>query len=140
MKVTEKHFKLSDIEFENQFKDCSFDEVLFTHEAHLRLAWIHIKKYGVEKAIENINNQLLSFVNLVGAKDKFNKTLTIASNKAVNHFMLKSKTDNFENFINEFPQLKNKFKELIETHYSFDIFNSKEAKEKYLEPDLVPFN
>ena len=140
MKTTEKHFKLSDTEFENQFNHCSFDEKLFTHEAHLRLAWIHIKNYGIEEAIENVSDQLLNFVNHVGAKDKFNKTLTVAAIKAVNHFVLKSKADNFKDFITEFPQLKNRFKELIKTHYSFDVFNSNEAKEKFLEPDLVPFN
>ena len=47
---------LTDDELEQRFENCLIDAALFTHEAHLRLAWIHIEKYGVEKAINNILN------------------------------------------------------------------------------------
>ena len=40
----------------------------------------------------------------------------------------------------EFPRLKNNFRELISSHYGFDIYNSEKAKMKYLEPDLLPFD
>ena len=45
-KRIEKHYQLSDEEFEQQFQNCLLSPVLFTHEAHLRLAFIHILKYG----------------------------------------------------------------------------------------------
>lgn len=66
----ERHFKLSDSEFEKQFIDCKLDSSDFSHEAHLRLAWINISKYGIEKAIANIQTQLKRFVKSVGAQDK----------------------------------------------------------------------
>ena len=135
----ENHKELSDFEFEQQFEKCSLDPNLFTHEAHLRLAWIHINKYGIDKAIENVNIQLINFVDILGAKDKYNKTLTIAALKAVNHFICKSKSENFNDFILEFPRLRNNFKELMSLHYSIDVFNSKQAKAEYLEPDLLFF-
>jgi hypothetical protein len=40
-------FKLRDELFEKQFQNCQFNPALFNHEAHLRLAWIHITKYGL---------------------------------------------------------------------------------------------
>lgn len=133
------HTELSDNEFEQEFKDCTFPSSLFSHEAHLRLAWIHINKYGVDTAIENICNQLTAYVAHFGAKDKYNTTLTVASVKMINHFINRSITDNFPDFILEFPQLKTNFKGLINSHYALDIFNSKEAKQKYIAPDLLPF-
>ncbi len=136
----EKHFEFTDADFVQQFISCELDPTVFSHEAHLRLAWINIDQHGIEKAIESIQTQLKKFVEFVGATDKYNKTLTIASMKAVYHFMLKSKADNFKDFIIEFPQLKNNFKGLISTHYSFDVFNLEEAKAEYLEPDLMPFD
>jgi hypothetical protein len=75
----ELHQTLSDAEFESQFRACTLNPALFTHEAHLRLAWIHIRQYGIEQAIKNVNAQLLKFVAHVGATDKFNKTVTICS-------------------------------------------------------------
>jgi hypothetical protein len=54
--------------------------------------------------------------------------------------MLKSKTNNFKDFIAENSRLKNNFKELLAFHYRSDIFNSRAAKEKYLVPELLPFD
>ena len=136
----ENNVTRSDQEFKEQFKNCELNPSDFTHEAHLRLTWIHINKYGIEKAIETIQIQLKSFVNFVGAENKYNTTLTVAASKAVYHFMLKSKADNFKDFIIEFPRLKYNFKELMACHYGFDIFNSIKAKNEFLEPDLIPFD
>ncbi|TMM57390.1 hypothetical protein FEE95_12965 [Maribacter algarum] len=136
----ENHFQLSDLEFEKLFERCELDPSLFSHEAHLRLAWIHISTYGIDVAVSNIQSQIKAFVKQVGAEDKYNATLTVAAIRAVYHFMLKSESTNFKDFIKEFPRLKNNFKELIDTHYGFDIFNSKQAKTAFLEPDLLPFD
>jgi hypothetical protein len=46
-KRTEKHLDLSDNEFEKQFINCELSPDIFSHEAHLRLAWINIKKMGL---------------------------------------------------------------------------------------------
>lgn len=135
----DSHFELTDSEFEQQFESCELDPTLFSHEAHLRLAYIHIEKYGLDQAIKNICEQLVVYVSHLGAIDKFNTTLTVAAVKAVYHFMQKSRKADFNGFITEFPQLKNEFKRLMQCHYSFDIFNSKEAKKTYLEPNLIPF-
>ncbi|CAM1343436.1 hypothetical protein [Tenacibaculum amylolyticum] len=133
------HFDMTDAKFENQFQNCTLNPQLFSHEAHLRLAWIHIKKYGVTIAEQNIQNQLQDFVKHVGATDKYHTTLTIAAIRMVNHYIQQSKAKDFQEFIKEFPELNNSFKALINSHYSYDIFSSEEAKSVFLEPDKVPF-
>ena len=130
------HYVLSDGQFEREFIDCTLPSGLFNHEAHLRLAWININKYGIDQAEIKIQEGLRNFAAFVGAKDKYDTTLTIA---AVNHFMKKSSEVNFTGFIATFPELRNDFKKLIESHYSFDVFNSQRAKTEFLEPDLTPF-
>jgi len=135
----EAHFELSDDVFEQQFKECTLNPALFSHEAHLRLAWIHVKKYGADKAIENICIQLTLFVGSVGASDKYNKTITIAAIKAVNHFINKADIGDFRDFIQTFPRLKFNFKEQMAFHYQADIYTFETAKKEYMEPDLVPF-
>lgn len=136
----EIHFTLTDIEFENLFESCSLNPEIFTHEAHLRLAWIHIKKYGPDVAIANIRCQLQNFTQHLGIKNKYNETLTVASIKAVYHFMLNSNTHSFREFISENPGLKTNFKQLLLSHYQSDIFNLPIAKEKFLSPELLPFD
>lgn len=136
----EKHNRLTNLDFELQFKTCIMHPSVFTHEAHLRLAYIHIAKYGMPEAVRNLPHQILKYATSLGDKEKFNATVTVAAIKAVYHFMLKAKSDNFYDFIREFPELKFNFKELLGFHYAFDIFISKEAKASYQDPDLLPFD
>lgn len=136
----EKHRLLNDIEFEEQFATASLDPTLFSHEAHLRLAWIHIHKYGLEQACENICTQIQQFDLLHGGGKQFNKTVTVAAVKIVFHFIQKSKFKLFTNFIQAFPRLKNNFMDLLNCHYGFNVFSLEKAKKEFLEPDLLPFD
>lgn len=136
----ESHLQLSDAQFENQFADHTIDPAIFTHEAHLRLAWIHIRKYGIDTAIANICTQLKSFTKFLGVADKYNETVTVAAIRAVYHFTLQSKADTFETFIAEHPRLKTTFKQLLSQHYSIDIFTDPTAKSIFVLPDKLPFD
>ncbi|MBQ4820715.1 hypothetical protein [Aquimarina sp. MMG016] len=133
------HNQLTDSNFIEQFKNGSLNPQIFNHEAHLRLAWLYIDKFGIKQAEKHIQKQLQNFVEIVGGKDKYHKTLTIVAIRIVNHFIRKSESDNFNDFIDEFPQLKSEFKELVNTHYSFNIFSSDKARTEFLKPDLLNF-
>lgn len=135
----QNHFDLNDDVFEKLFETCELSPDLFNHEAHLRLAWIHIEKYGLEQAIQNIENQLKKFVAHVGAKNKYHQTLTIVAVRVVHHFAQQAKEKSFQSFIQQFPDLKNNFKQLINSHYTYDVFNSEKARILYQEPDADPF-
>ena len=90
----EAHFDLSDDQFEAQFRSLTFVPAHFSHEAHLRLAWFHIRNYGEDQATQNVAAQILAFANSLGEYAIYNKSVTVAAVKAVNHFYLKSKSDN----------------------------------------------
>ena len=137
--MTEKHHLLTNDEFEEKFESCKLPESYFTHEAHLRLAYIHIKKYGVKQAIKNISRQIITFDEKHGDGTKFNKRITIASAKVVEYFMNKTTAKDFKGMLLEFPVLRKDFCELLRTHYKLDFFK-KEKEEDYLEPDLVAFS
>ena len=135
----QRHRKISDRAFEINFKEGSFPAKDFTHEAHLRLAWIHIQQYGMAQAKEHIQTQLRHYVKCHKAESKYNHTVTIAAVLMVHSFMQQTDAETFLQFISEHPQLKSDFKGLLALHYSFDIFKSEKARNTYLEPDLLPF-
>ena len=83
--------------------------------------------------------QINRFATHHGEADKFNTTVTIAAVKVVYHFMQKSSSDNFTDFIQEFPRLITNFKELLDAHYGFNVFADKTAKKSYVAPDLMAF-
>lgn len=133
------HWDLSDKEFLIQFRESTLSEELFTHEAHIRLAWLHIDRFGLGAAEINVSDQLKNYTKSLGAESKYHHTVTIAAVKAVNHFKEKSATENFEDFITENPRLNTDFKALLAQHYQTDIFNSDLAKTEFLEPELTQF-
>lgn len=136
----EEHRHLTDAQFEERFANLQFVPSHFTHEAHLRLAWIHVTRYGVEKAVENVCTQIKAMTMHLGIGEKYHATVTEAAVRAVYHFTLKSESDNFPDFINRFPQLKTEFKALLDSHYSIDIFQSAEARQHFQQPDMEPFD
>ena len=136
----ESHFTLTDAEFETSFKNCGIDPSEFTHVAHLRLAWLHISKHGLRQAQQNIQDQIKTFVNHVGAADKYHTTLTVAAVNIVHAFKQKTKTEEFTDFISEFPELALNFKSLLFTHYSPKRLFSDEAKEEFIKADRLAFD
>jgi len=116
------------------------DPSLFSHEAHLRLAWIHLRQGEVKNAIVNVTEQIQAFAIRNGAPGKYHETVTVAAVKAVDHFMRRSKEKTFQNFITEFPRLKTEFKSLMDSHYSYNLFTSDVARKEFQEPDLAPFD
>lgn len=133
------HYSFSDTEFEKQFADTTLPPTLFSHEAHLRLAWIHIRKYGKAQAIEQICEQIKRFDQTHGDGTVFNRTVSVAAVEAVAHFITKSKAEDFPTFIESFPRLQFHLKDLLAQHYSWDIFKDPAAKATFLAPDLLPF-
>lgn len=133
------HYQLTDSEFESAFREGTLSPALFDHEAHLRLAWIHLRTYGLEQAISNICSQLKAFTIKAGAAHKYHHTLTIAAIKTVHHFMQKSRSESFRDFVEEFSRLRTHFRDLIFAHYSMDIFKMEQARQQWLEPDLLPY-
>ena len=135
----EKHYRFSDDVYEQKFRECKFPPLYFSHEAHLRLAYIHLNKYGLEQSIENMCNQIYDFAIKYGANMKFNATVTYASLQIMYSYMKKSQSNNFSDLMMEFPHLLINFKAEIQKHYSWDVFRSIEAKETIYQPDLEPF-
>ncbi|MCB0638204.1 MAG: hypothetical protein KDC54_16355 [Lewinella sp.] len=135
----EAHYQLSDAGFAAAFADLSLDPILFTHEAHLRLAWIHLRQADPAAVSNLLCTQIPRYASHVGAPGKFHRTVTVAAVYAVAHFMQNDEATTFPAFLAAHPRLKTHFRELLATHYSFDIFASEKARVDYLPPDVLPF-
>lgn len=137
--MLEHHLQLSDREFEQAFANAELPPALFTHESHLRLAWIHVQQLGLEGAIEIVCEQLKNYTRVHAAEQKYHHTLTVAALRMVWHFYQQMPDAEFPRFIETFPRLKTQFKELLFTHYSPELVQNPQAREVWMEPDLLPF-
>ena len=134
-----EHYYLSDRELMKRFENLTLNPELFNHEAHLRLAWIHIREFGRVQAEENLCAQIERFDAAFGDGTKFHHTLTVASVKMVAHFVGRSRANNFQSFMREFPRLRSHFQDLLDQHYGIDLLTHPTAKEEYVEPDRLAF-
>ena len=133
------HFLLNDHEFVDQFENHQLNPAYFTHLAHMRLAWLYIKEFGVERAAHILCDRIRSFDRKHGTGLKFNKTVTIAFAHLINERQQLGIYRDFENFLEQNEALISDYRELISRHYSFDPFNSEKARNEYLLPDKMPF-
>ncbi len=133
------HLDLSDGEFVTQFENLELDPTLFSHEAHLRLAWIYIKNHGLEEAVNKLCSGIKQFDEKFGDGTKFHVTLTVASTYVVNHFMEKSVSNNFQGLLQEFPRLRDNFMDLVYSHYSSRHLWNPQSRVQHFEPDLLAF-
>ena len=138
--MTEKHQLLTDLEFEDQFKNCTLAPILFTHEAHLRLTYIYITKYGLKKAIKNLCVQIENFDKKFGDGHKFNAEITAVSAEVVNYFINKDKALDFKGLLEEFPKLKDNFLSLVKAYNKRKVLNDPNRVELVIEPNNLIFN
>lgn len=132
--------ELSDNELLEQIENCTLSPELFTHEIMLRLAWILIQKHGLEVAIVKNATIKERYFKIALKSDKFNKTLTRAYVEILSYFMTKSKTTNFDKLLREFPRLRHDFKNLVKTHYGYNILKEHRQEEpKDFRPILFSF-
>lgn len=134
------HLEVSDEQFINDMEEGGFPPNLFTHEAHIRLAWLYLNQFEEKLAIEKTCQTIKNFDQLHGDGTKFHVTLTVASVKVVHHFIKKSKATSFIGFINENARLNKVFESLVKQHYGTNPLHIKNAKTEYIAPDLLPFD
>jgi len=111
--MTEKHQLLTDQQFEIQFENCTLPPVLVTSEAHLRLAYIHVKKHGIKKAAITLYRQLTNFNTNFGHILILSKATIKAFVKLIYDFIKKATTTCFRDLLLEFPELKIQFSALL---------------------------
>jgi len=139
VKIKQLHRKLSDKEFEEAFANKTLKPGWFTHEAHIRLAYIHISKYGYEQALANIRFQIRAFAENLGIYDKYHDTVTIVAVLMTAEAMEQATETDFLSFIEGSGYYLLNFKALLEEHYSYNLFKDHASREAWVLPDLKAF-
>jgi hypothetical protein len=128
----------ADREFERRFSSGALSPEEFGHQAHLRLAYIHLVTHGPDEAVTTFREALLGFLShhQIGPA-KFHETLTQAWLQAVWHFMQRyGDTTSADDFLQRSSVLHDS--KVMLTHYSRAVLFSEEAKKQFVEPDRDP--
>jgi hypothetical protein len=126
-----------DVRFRSAFEACTSTPSEFTHQAHVRLAYVYLVESDVEVAVQRMRAALLTFLDHYEIpRSKFHETMTRAWVLAVHHFMTKSTSSSAADFIAKNPELLDT--RIMLTHYSASVLFSADARASFVEPDLDP--
>ena len=126
-----------DRDFRSAFEACIVTPAQFTHEAHVRIAYIYLVESDVEAAVQRMREALLHFLDHNGLpRSKFHETITRAWVLAVRHFMDGSSSTSSADFIAKNLALLDS--KIMLTHYSASVLFSSDARASFVEPDLDP--
>lgn len=126
-----------DHNFRSDFEACTVPPSLFSHEAHVRLAYVYLVGHDVESAVQKMREALLNFIEHNDIpRSKFHETITRAWVLAVRHFMNKSSSTSSADFIAKNQELLDS--KIMLTHYSASVLFSSDARASFVEPDLDP--
>jgi hypothetical protein len=127
---------MSDEEFLAAFLECRLPASAFDHRGHLRIAWLLLKRYPLEQAIEAICGGIARLAAHFGVPDKYNRTLSEALVRLMAHD--DSYATSLEAFLDANSRLLTDVGGLLARHYSPERLNSAAAKASFVQPDRLP--
>lgn len=127
---------MTDNEFFEQFENGTLDAKLFTHSAHIQMAWIYLKKYQLPEALRNFSNALKNFAKVNKAQGLYNETITFAFLIIINERMKRTQTDqNWEDFKKNNSELFDWKNNILKNYYNEATLKSIFAKKTFVFPD-----
>jgi len=106
----------------------------FHHRDHLRLAWIQIRRLGLERASDAVVLSIRQFAARQGHADRYHETMTRFWVRVVAMGINRHPTLPFDDLLATEPHLLDKT--LAFAHWSRERMASDEARRQWMEPDV----
>jgi hypothetical protein len=125
-----------DRDFLKQFDECTLGKSCWSHEAHIRMAWLRMEQFkSYEEALERIRSGIQAFnssVNSIG----YHETITVAFSRLIYAKRAETRAGTWQEFLQHHPNLLQK-RCLLE-FYSKEILASERARHEFVKPDKKP--
>ncbi len=130
---------MTDEEFLQGFEDCSIPRSLWTHAAHVRMAWLYLRRYRLDEVVPIVRTRIRRYNESLGNKTGYHETVTVAYLQLIDHRLDRQTADpTFSEFAEAHPDLLDRSLSALLAHYSRGLLFSTEAIERFVEPDLSP--
>jgi hypothetical protein len=106
----------------------------FHHRDHLRLAWVQIRRLGLEGASDTVAGAIRQFAAPHGHADRYHDTMTRFWVRVVGMGINRHPRLPFDDLLAAEPHLLDK--NLPYLHWSRERMGSEEARRRWVEPDL----
>ncbi len=106
----------------------------FHHRDHLRLAWIQVRRLGLERGSDAVAGAIQQFAGRHGHADRYHETMTRFWVRVVAMGIGRHPTLPFDDLLAAEPHLLDKT--LPFNHWSRERMASDEARRRWMEPDI----
>lgn len=130
-----------DSDFLARFEAAAIPHEAWTHRQHLRMAFLYLRLYGFERAIERMHAGILRLNQAHGLVEGptrgYHATITIAWARLVaGAIRERPSLTRAQEFIDETPELESSA--ALARHYSRELLASALARQTFVEPDRLP--
>lgn len=129
---------MSDAALLAAFESCTLPKAEWTHEAHVRTAWIYLTTRSYDDALAALRNGIPKYNRSLGNTTGYHDTVTVAYARIIAARILISPDDDFPDFRLRHADLFAKSPSPLARHYSKERLASPEAVESFVDPDLSP--
>jgi len=124
---------MTDQDFAEAFEACRRPNELFHHRDHLRLAWIHLQRYGARDAPARTGESIRRYAAHHGKAEKYHETVTIAWLWLLAQASECSGAASFAELLAACPELLDK--NTLHRYYSPELLASETARTQFVPPD-----
>ena len=129
---------MSDAALLAAFEFCTLPKAAWTHEAHIRTAWIYLTTRSYDDALAALRNGIPKYNRSLGNTTGYHDTITVAFTRLIAGRILASPDDDFAEFRTRHADLFAKSPSPLALHYSKERLASPEAVASFVEPDISP--
>lgn len=127
-----------DAELLARFHRQGFTRAEWTHEMHVRMGWIHLRRWSFDDALNRMRDGIRALNESSGVVNDdsggYHETITRAWLTLI--ATAASNASDSAVFLRETPEMRDKG--LLLRHYSEDVLKRREARLKWMQPDVVP--
>ncbi|MBD1365177.1 hypothetical protein IDJ77_15280 [Mucilaginibacter sp. ZT4R22] len=131
------HADLSNSQFLHQIETVTINPELFTHEAHIRMAWLYLNGFNQEMALQHISTAIKGIDAKYAGGMKFHHTITVVFANKIAALMQHKAHKSWQEFVaaNAGLGISKKF---LSNYYSDELLYSDKAKTQFVSPDKKP--
>jgi hypothetical protein len=129
---------MTDEEFLTAFERCTLPRVLWTHAAHVRMAWLYLGRLPVGDALDRVRDGIRRY-NAANHSDGYHETITVACVALVRARMATAGAgEDFDGFRARNPDLFDRTIALLHRHYDPATLSSAVARHRFVAADREP--
>ena len=127
---------MTDDEFLAAFEAVAFTRPEWTHEAHVRMAWLYLTRHPFADALCRVQNGIRKLNGKIGSPDGYHDTITVAFVRIIADRLKDG--ERYESFRDRNPELLDRTLPAVLRHYTKDYLYSTDARREFVEPDREP--